>query len=502
MKKSPNWLKILISGLIGIGIFLRLFHYIRSHSITVDEVYLLSNIIGRNYSGLLRPLSLNQGAPIGFLFIEKFLINTFGDGELVLRFFPFLCSILSILIFYKIALRYLEKTALSLAVGYFAISPYLLYYTGNFKQYSSDVLVGLLCFDLIDTIRSKNLHSLNILILGLLGSILLWFSFPAIFILAGVGTGLLISYLLQKDWGKTLSILIISLFWVLSFSLFYIVSLRYLLSNTSLSGYWKGGFLQFNLKHLINLFLKIFQIPLGFHFLGLAAFAFCLGCVYFLRKNKERFLFLILPIIFTLLATFLHKYPFMDRQILFLLPIFSIFIFAGIEILLSKRDFMLKISGGVLIALLVMHPLAESIKANLKPYLCNEIKPVLRYVYNHHREGDILYLYYPAWPPFRYYSRRYNFKLDDCVEGVSSEKWEDFEKDLKNLVGKRRVWVIFSHICTSRYVFTEKFGVYLLNKWGKRLDSYAYANSSAYLYDLGQSKCSKPHFRNKNEKKN
>jgi len=203
MSRSSTGLNLLIGGLIGLGILLRLLYYIYNHSITLDEVYILYNLKSRDYAGLFNHLSYNQGAPKGFLLIEKFFLDTFGDTELSLRFFPFLCGIMPLLIFYKIASRYLEKKTLPIALGFFAISPHLLYYTSNFKQYSSDVLVGLLCLGFVDTIKTRKLSLWWIFILGLSGAILIWFSFPSVFVLAGVSTGMFLFFFSEKNGVKS-----------------------------------------------------------------------------------------------------------------------------------------------------------------------------------------------------------------------------------------------------------------------------------------------------------
>ena len=63
-----NWFFIIV------GISIRFYTYLCNRSLWLDEAYLALNIIERGFYGLLYPLNYNQGAPILFLFIEKFVV--------------------------------------------------------------------------------------------------------------------------------------------------------------------------------------------------------------------------------------------------------------------------------------------------------------------------------------------------------------------------------------------------------------------------------------------
>ena len=83
--KSPNLLWVLI---IALGIILRVRQYFSGRSFWSDEASLAYNLVNRTFSGLTQPLDYEQGAPIGFLFIEKFLIILWGNVDQVMRLFP------------------------------------------------------------------------------------------------------------------------------------------------------------------------------------------------------------------------------------------------------------------------------------------------------------------------------------------------------------------------------------------------------------------------------
>jgi len=64
-KLSPE--KVWLSGLILLGLVLRLRQYLLGRSVGLDEAMLALNIVGRDYAGLWKTLDYNQGAPVAFL---------------------------------------------------------------------------------------------------------------------------------------------------------------------------------------------------------------------------------------------------------------------------------------------------------------------------------------------------------------------------------------------------------------------------------------------------
>jgi uncharacterized membrane protein len=84
-----------------------------------------------------------QTSPLAFLIVEKLVTQIFGSSEYALRFFPLVCSIVSLFLFYNITKRLLSPRGISLALTLFAVSWPLIYYSSELKQYSSDVTVAL-----------------------------------------------------------------------------------------------------------------------------------------------------------------------------------------------------------------------------------------------------------------------------------------------------------------------------------------------------------------------
>ena len=59
----------------------RLVRYFADRSLWLDESLLTINLMTRSYRELLETLDYNQGAPIAFLWIERLMLDLFGDSE-------------------------------------------------------------------------------------------------------------------------------------------------------------------------------------------------------------------------------------------------------------------------------------------------------------------------------------------------------------------------------------------------------------------------------------
>ena len=146
---SSNNLAILCVAIFLIGATFRLSQYIADRSLWLDEAKLALNIINRSFSGLAQPLDYDQGAPLGFLFVQKLLTLLLGNADYVLRIFPLICGLFSYWAIYALAKRiFVQRAAIIAAVILFAFSDRLIYYSSEVKQYSSDSLLACYFFRL------------------------------------------------------------------------------------------------------------------------------------------------------------------------------------------------------------------------------------------------------------------------------------------------------------------------------------------------------------------
>src|SRR5580700_12278379 len=119
---SFNNLAILCVAIFLIGATFRLSQYIADRSLWLDEAKLALNIINRSFSGLAQPLDYDQGAPLGFLFVQKLLTVLLGNADYVLRIFPLICGLFSFWAIYALSNEYSSNVRLLSQQSYCLLS--------------------------------------------------------------------------------------------------------------------------------------------------------------------------------------------------------------------------------------------------------------------------------------------------------------------------------------------------------------------------------------------
>ena len=99
-KAFLSWEKAAAALLLLTGMLLRIRQYLTGRSLWVDEAMLALNIVERDFAGMFKPLDYDQGAPLGFLLVEKVFNLLLGKHELALRLFPLLAGLASLGLFY------------------------------------------------------------------------------------------------------------------------------------------------------------------------------------------------------------------------------------------------------------------------------------------------------------------------------------------------------------------------------------------------------------------
>ncbi len=476
---------------IGAGIIFRISQYLFNRSLTEGEAALALNIVQRTYSELLKPLDYIQAAPLGFLILQKFATAIFGTHEYALRIFPLIAGIISLFLFYEIAKKAINEKALPIALILFAVGDHLIYFSSEVKQYSSDVAITLLILLLTINIMKNNYTFRNLFLFGCVGAISFWFSHPALFTFCGGTVALFFSILRNKKRHIILWLCTAIVIAGISFVLNYFVSLESLIGSKDFVSSWHGRFesfpqIPFDPKWLGYVFLRIFKFPVGLstYELFLAVLSFLIGCVVLFCKRMRILLVLLLPILFTIIAAEFRKYPFEGRLLLFMTPFVVLIIAVGIHYLQRKADCGSPIVGFALVLLILIQPIFLAGYRLIVPRAPEELRTVMEYTQRHYREGDMIYLYYAAVNAYRFYADRFNFTKDYIVGIDARSEWTRYDQDLRQLMDKERVWVMFSHVATWYGVDEEKLFLSYLDRYGIRKDTYRASGASVYLYDM------------------
>jgi hypothetical protein len=332
---SETWTWIMVAA----GVFLRVLEYSDNRQLYRDEIDLKISLVGFAFHDFHTPLVKWQLAPPGFLAVERLMILLPLPFSFAARLVPFVCSIASMFLMRSVARRYVTAAAVPIAVGLFALTDWMLYYSVEIKQYSSDVALTLTALLLAARAtrtregQPRETPRRDFIMLGALGAIGVWFSHPLALGLAGVGSYLILNAASRRDWRHALAFLAISLVWAINFAGCYRISQRLVSKDGFLETWWAFAYLPFPPRSLADLerifwqTMNLFNSPSGVVTpLGVLPSAF-IGAGLFLigawslgRRWPGGLFLLVSPILFALAASMLHRYPFHGRLLIFLIP--------------------------------------------------------------------------------------------------------------------------------------------------------------------------------------
>ncbi len=470
MGKPPRLVRLAAWGLLALGLALRLRQYLANRSLWLDEAMLALNIIHKNVWELFGKLDYEQGAPLGFLLLEKLAATLFGDGERALRLLPLLAGCASLMLFYVLAREILHPPALLTALALFALSPTLIYYSSEVKQYALDVFFTVLLFCLF-TRHASPIPNYHLLLAGIIAP---WFSHPAIFVLAAIGLTLLI-----QNRRSPLSTLAMGAGWLVSFGVLYLISLRKLSENEFLRGYWQEYFR----VNPLNALLGLFANPGGLTaYAPVLLTALLLGAGMLLVREKKAAGSLLLVLAFAWAASWAQVYPFAGRMILFLIPLIYIVLAAAVDLLWSispRPRFFAPLLALSLAGFLLYSPLMVSAERFIHPKYPEHIRPTIEYLNANHQPGDALYVYNWALPAFRYYARP---DMEYVAGRLHADDPQALLTELDQLKGQRRVWILFSHVYERGEYNERDWMLTHLNQIGERRRQFIEPGTSVYLY--------------------
>lgn len=484
---------LIVWTLLAVGVAVRVVQYQPARSLWHDEAALGANIIQRSYSELLAPLDFNQGAPIGFLMVEKTMALFFGNSDWGLRLVPVVAGIAALLVFYRVARLYVSAEAALVALALFAIGRGLVYYSAELKQYSSDVLITLLLWWYAGRVfvRGEDCTIWSMFGWGVVGGVALWFSHSAVLVLAGTGTCFGVACLVQRQWRKLGGFALTGSIWLGSFAVCHVLFLSQLGDNDYLQTFWKTAFMPLPPRSLGDLYwfpqtlFAALEMPGGFlaqkvSLAGIAALVFAIGCLA-LASNRRALFALLAPMAFTLLASGFHKYPFGDRLILFLVPLLFIVMAAGVELIWVRTAATFPVLASGIVGLVFLCPVMASAGKFLEPERADQIKPVLSYLKEHRQPDEAIYVYTSAWPAFQFYAEEHGLlQHGTIIRGCMGGDWANYINDLDSLRGKGRVWLLLCHHGNVERLFRCQ-----LPRLGKRIDAQETPGAAVYLYDFG-----------------
>ena len=368
--------------ILGLGIALRLVEYAGDRPLYLDESLLRASLMGRPIFELSRPLLHDQLAPPGFLIVERIASWALGGSSLALRLFPLIGSVAGLLLMRHVAARVLEGWVVPIALALYAGSDDLVYYATEIKPYSTDMAVALACLAMgLRLVRDR--ASAGRIAAGTLGGIAAtWFSFPAAYVLAGVGSCLIARATVGRRWRSAGAWAAMSAIWGASFAACHLVSMRLLAPGPFMWVWWGFAFLPIPptsaaqairvFWHVANLFTNPVGLttplgPIATGLLGLGLFA--VGAFAMARRRPDAVFMIAAPLLLALVASGLRAYPFHGRLLYFLVPGLLVAIAQGIGTL-GRRP--ARIPAYLLAALLLYCPAVDVLdhlaRARARPF--------------------------------------------------------------------------------------------------------------------------------------
>ncbi|MFA6391242.1 MAG: glycosyltransferase family 39 protein [Patescibacteria group bacterium] len=457
-----------------------------------DEASIAISIINLPLDRIAHSLDYLQVAPLGFLWIEKIFITFFGISEYAFRLFPLICGILSIIAFYKLAKQIISKLFLPLSVFIFSVSFPLIDFSTEIKPYIVDVLIVILILNTALFMKNRRYTIRYGILFGILGSFLIYFSFPASFFLAGTGTSFFIYYIVNKQWGQLKAVSLSIILWIINIILYYFSFLKYFISSSYLSFFWHDGFLSspFSMEGLGQwevTFIRIFDYPGMYNLLSIPiGIIFIFGLIKLFKQSKFSFYILVSPVVFLTIASILHYYPIYGRLVLFLLPLIILGVIKGLASIYSKSH----IRKSIVIFTLLIILLSQSvygISSAIFPVEKCEIDVVFEYVENNRKQDDIIYIPFDVASLYEYYQLRMQIPESNYyVSNFAGRNREQYLKELEQLSeNNERIWIITTHKTSWENPGFFEYRAFFLNylsQAGELIDSLIAHEASAHLF--------------------
>ncbi|WP_163509933.1 glycosyltransferase family 39 protein [Fodinicola acaciae] len=174
--------------LAGVGSYVRV--WLSDRGFWNDELCIAINLRDLDFGQLTGPLKCKQIAPPAWLFVEKGLLQLTGPSEVGLRTFSMIAAATALLLTATAARRAVGRWGSVVAAALVVLSPMLVTYAGELKQYTTEAAVALMLLvvgdrfaadDRQDVHRSRRAGAWMVA-----GVVAAMFSYSALIVLVGV----------------------------------------------------------------------------------------------------------------------------------------------------------------------------------------------------------------------------------------------------------------------------------------------------------------------------
>ncbi|MFW6140738.1 MAG: glycosyltransferase family 39 protein [Acidobacteriota bacterium] len=456
-------------------------------SLWLDEAWVANAVIQADLSmAIKRSLT----SPLFFVLSVHYLALVLGKTEFVLRLLPCLFGFGTLIFFYLLSRKISGKTATLVTLFMLSFSHQFIHYSKELKQYSGAMFFTLLlvyfCEKILSSKRNKDWVLFSLFcVLGVGFDHSLLFVIPTVFFV------LLVNLDFKKNWKK----LVYSGSFVFIFSLlFFSIHILSQISNNigAIQKYWLSCYPRLSsfssfLNWLVSSFRGMFYY-FGFPFFPVSLLIVLLGLSLFYKKSKRRyFLYIILPLVWVLTASFLKRYPFGGvRLMLFFAPLLYLAFGNGLDFIFKKLKYnRLYFPLICAVIFLSLSPASDFVQTIKHPHQLEEVRPLLNNVRTYIQPQDKIYVYYGAKEAFEFYYRTKFFEMIETKNIIWGKSHRDdipkYSSDLnKYLYKDLRIWLVFSHYREKERASIISF----IEKKGKRVREFHDPGAVAYLFQI------------------
>lgn len=499
-RKRP-WTLGFVLLILALGIILRSTQYFAHVDLWHDELALARNVEDRGLADLVgRPLDHSQMAPVGTLALLETCSTFLGISEAGLRFGPWLLGLAALLLFWRVAARFVGGAELVAVLALFAVSPALVWYGASLKPYGGDVAVSLFLVWLALRYLERPDDLRRGIIAGAAGGAALLLSFPAVPTAAILGALLAAAWWRRKPGRPVAPLAVLEGGWLLGCAVAGIFARRLLdpATDAYMKEFWRADFpparpgaavawvidrLHGTFAHSLVFFPPrdpvlqfVVALPLAWAVLGLVDLAV---------RRSLRSALLLAPLAAALSAAFARLLPFDQR--LGLHATWTVLVLAALgltafrRILPGRWRYASGVMAGVMALPLVLIVLAEA----RPPYRSSAgVAPraVLTSLADRRRPDDRLYVYTQGRHDMAFYGTRAG--IGGWIQG--ERHFDDprgYLREVDELRGAPRVWFFWVRLDRDEPGLIRSY-LEAIGEEVERIPDEEPGHAGAVLYDL------------------
>ena len=410
---SPNSLALII---LITAILARIYIYWRAPSLSGDEISVSMNVITHPLLGLAHKLDFQQFAPLGFIWMQRLIVDLAGVSERAFRLFPLIAGCLSVVAVWDMSRRFLDRYGALIAAALIGFAPYAVRYSNEAKQYGVELFVTAMLLWLRsysgDMPRKPTIQA-GVIATGVVACL---FSIPAVFVLAGLWASYAAVALRAENRRRDLIFVGLAGFiWCAAFGVIYT---RLLAPHTDpyLFEWWRPSDLSLHLRdvNLGSLLAHGFLDPVlsvNSYVADIPRTVFAAGCICLilgvyaiakLRGSQVALLF-VTPLVLALAAALADKWYLSPRLMLWAAPLCAVLIAATIcwiATLVGRFSSLVRLIAVEAIIAFSLIGAAYSVR---HPGV-HDLRAAVEFSQRAMQPGDVLYVFAHAMPGWMFYS--------------------------------------------------------------------------------------------------